>query len=297
MTLDHIDIYINNLCNRTCEGCVTYSNFAFTGHYDFKVSEDYLNKWSEILHLEEINLLGGEPFLHSDLLSWVTGVKSIFKNTKHFVLTTGLGIKQLRHHSDQIKQIIDIGYLIDINVHDKDEFQQIVEFVENTLLANTKVNKHSQSIDSQPYLKDNFLKPILYNTGITNIIRITPAWFFMNNNVRAYSNRKIYFYDSDPQNAFDNCPFKPNCAFLDGILYKCPSLVTLKNFSKQIECDERELIDDIETVSPFDPIEKIIGYIDSFNYPVKQCKICPEERHVSVLSNNVKKIKILRKEK
>jgi organic radical activating enzyme len=81
MTLDHIDIYINNLCNRTCEGCVTYSNFAFTGHYDFKVSEDYLNKWSEILHLEEINLLGGEPFLHSDLLSWVTGVKSIFKNS------------------------------------------------------------------------------------------------------------------------------------------------------------------------------------------------------------------------
>lgn len=293
MTLDHIDIYINNLCNRTCEGCVAYSNFAFTGHYDYKTSEEYLKKWNEIIYIDEINLLGGEPFLHPDLFSWIDGVKHIFNNTKNFVLTTGLGIDQLKHHYSKLEQVMNSGYLLDINVHDQKEFEKTLYFTENVLLKNIEIFKEMQSTESQMYLK-NGLEPILYRSNNVDIVRITPAWYFMNNNVRLIDNNQIYFYKSDPDTAFNNCPFKPNCAFLDGRLYKCPSLVTLQNFSKQISCDDKELIDAIETVSPFDKIEKITEYIESFKYPVKQCSMCPEQRHISILSNNVKKIKIHR---
>lgn len=295
MYLEHIDIYINNLCSKTCEGCVVYSNFAFTGHYDFQTSESYFKKWNEIVNIDEINILGGEPFLHPDLLNWITGIKNIFKNTKSFVITTGLGIKQLRENLDKIKKILEIGYHVDINVHDKNEFEETIQFVEKSILEHLSTTRTKQNIDNQMYLNTESLEPILYNKKNKTIVSITPAWVFMNNNVRAYSDKKVYFYKSNAQTAFDNCPFKPNCAFLDGILYKCPSLVTLKNFSKQIQCDEQELIDTIETVSPFDPIEKISSYIESFKYPVKQCSMCPEHRTVSVLSNDVKKIKIYRK--
>jgi hypothetical protein len=149
--------------------------------------------------------------------------------------------------------------------------------------------------EEQVYLKDITETPTDYWIDNTNPIRITPAWFFLNNNVRTIVDNAVHFYNSDPEKAFDVCPFKPNCAFLDGRLYKCPSLVTLQNFAKQVSCDRQELIDSIDSVSPFDSFEKIQGYIESLKYHVKQCSLCPEERTLSILSNNIKKIKIVKK--
>jgi len=288
--LDHIDVYINNLCNRTCEGCVTYSNFSFSGHYDFKNSEALLRGWEEQIMFDKINLLGGEPLLHPGLLEWATGIKDIFKNTDSFILTTGMGISQLKTKIDILEKILDLGFLIDVNVHDRNEYQDTINFVETQLLKNLTFTKVYQSIKNQMYLTDE-PPPINY----LEKVRITTAWTFMNNNVREVKDNTIHFFKSDPLIAFNNCPFKPNVALLDGRLYKCPSLVTLQNFSKQIKCEDQNLIDSIESIGPFDGAEKINRYVNSLKYPVEQCALCPETRSISVLSNNVKKIKIVRK--
>lgn len=292
--LEHVDVYINNVCNRTCEGCVTYSNFAFSGHYDFKNSKALLEGWSEKLDFGIVNVLGGEPLLHPELLNWVAGVKNIFKNTKTFVLTTGMGVSQIENKIDVLEQILDLGFLIDINVHDRTFYQETINFVETQLLKNLKFTKISQSIDGQMYLR-NEPEPINYLENNLAKVRITSAWTFMNNNVKEFKDNAVHFYKSDPQLAFDNCPFKPNIALLEGRLYKCPSLVTLQNFSKQIKCEDQELIDSINSISPYDTDEKIEEYIKSLKYPVEQCKLCPENRTVSVLSNNIKKVKIVKK--
>jgi MoaA/NifB/PqqE/SkfB family radical SAM enzyme len=291
------DIYVNNVCNRTCEGCLPYSNFGFTGNYDWNVSKSYFEKWNSILDIKpkEINLMGGEPLLHPQLLDWVSGLHSIFGKDFKYRVFTGAGPKLLHEKLEIIKKIIDLGAVLDFSIHNRDEYESIVDFLDNFLLAGKSIEKIKIEDDEQIHFKVD--PPIDYFVNGVNNIRVTPSWVFVNNNVRTISNKKLFFYNSDPKKAFDVCPFTKCIPFLDGRLYKCPSLVTLQNFSKQVSCDNQALIDSIDSVSPFDSFEKIQEYIESLKYHVKQCSLCPEERTLNLLSNNIKKIKIFRKKK
>jgi len=291
----NFDIYVNNVCNRTCEGCLPYSNFGFTGNYDWNVSKSYFEKWNSILDIKpkEVNLIGGEPLLHPQLLDWVSGLHSIFGKDFEYRVFTGAGPKLLHEKLEIIKKIIDLGAVLDFSIHNRDEYESIVDFLDNFLLAGKSIEKIKIEDDEQIHFKVD--PPIDYFVNGVNNIRVTPSWVFVNNNVRTISNKKLFFYNSDPKKAFDICPFTKCIPFVDGRMYKCPSLGTLQNFAKQLECDSQELIDTIASVSPFDPIEKVISYIESLKYPVDQCSLCPEDRKMSDLSNGVKKIKLLRK--
>ena len=293
--LPTIDIYLNNLCNKTCESCLVYSNFVFTGNYSWTVSEPFLNQWNNVANITQINLLGGEPLLHPNLLEWITGVKRIFGDQISYRLYIGASVSMLEKNLDLLHEIIKTGFILDINIHDYNELNDTVDFIDNILFKGEKINKVVASTEEHMYIKDITKFPIEYWIDNTNPLRITPAWSFLTGNVKTITDNKLYFYNSDPKKAFDKCPFKPNIAFLDGRLYKCPSLVTLQNFSKQVLCDQQELIDSIDSVSPFDSFEKIQEYIESLKYHVKQCTLCPEERTVVLLKNDIKKIKLVRK--
>lgn len=292
--LHSTDIIINNLCNRTCEGCVTYSNFSFTGHYQWTVSKPFLEQWNNIVNIANINIMGGEPLLHPNLLEWISGVKNTFGDTPTYRFFTGVGISLLEKNLDTLHEIIKLGYILDISIHDKSELEKIINLVETQLLRTSTFTKICQSTKDQMFQVDE-PAPIDYLENNVVKVRITTSWMFMNNTVKEVKNNTIHFFKSDPQVAFDNCPIKTCMTLLDGKLYKCPSLVTLQNFSKQFSCEDQELIDSIDSISPFDGPEKIDRYINSLKYPVEQCKLCPETRSISMISNNVKKIKIVRK--
>ena len=233
--------------------------------------------------------------MHPQLLYWVSGVTSIFGKDFRYRVFTGAGLELLHEKLETIKQIIELGAIIDISVHNRSEYDSIVDFLDNVLLAGKSIEKIKIGNDEQVYFTDEVEPPTDYFINGVNNVRVTPSWFFVNNNVRTISNKKVFFYNSDPKKAFDICPFKTCIPFVDGKMYKCPSLGTLQNFAKQVECDSQELIDTIANISPFDPIEKVKDYIESLKYPVEQCSLCPEERKLSDLLNGVKKIKLLRK--
>ena len=295
INLPIIDIYLNNLCNKTCESCLVYSNFVFTGNYSWTVSEPFLKQWNNVANITQINLLGGEPLLHPNLLEWINGVKNIFGDQLSYRLYIGASVSMLEKNLDLLHEIIKIGFILDINIHDYNELIDTVDFIDNILFKGKKINKIETGTEEHVYLKDITKSPIDYWIDNTNPLRITPAWSFLTGNIKTIVDNKLYFYNSDSKKAFDACPFKPNIAFLDGRLYKCPSLVTLQNFSKQVLCDQQELIDSIDSISPFDSFEKIQEYIESLKYHVKQCTLCPEERTLVSLKNDIKKIKLVRK--
>ena len=151
INLPAIDIYVNNLCNRTCENCLVYSNFSFTGHYQWTVSEPFFKQWNNIVNIEDINILGGEPLLHPNLLDWIVGIKNIFGDNTNYRLYTGVGVSLLEKNLDTLHKIIKLGYILDINIHDKSELEKITNFVDSIVCNGKVINKINLSNKDQPY--------------------------------------------------------------------------------------------------------------------------------------------------
>ena len=98
-----VAFYITNACGMACDGCVSFNNYILKGHYDWNTSADRINKWGELLDIEKIAILGGEPFLHPHLTDWSLGIKTAFPNCKDIRIVTGLTGQKLLRYKDIAK--------------------------------------------------------------------------------------------------------------------------------------------------------------------------------------------------
>ena len=87
--LDFADVYITNVCNLNCTDCNRFNNFAFKGHQRWEDYKDDYEKWSSIVNIDHIVILGGEPMLNPDFLLWVDGITALWPSAKVEILTNG----------------------------------------------------------------------------------------------------------------------------------------------------------------------------------------------------------------
>ena len=76
--LPYVEFYITNVCNLNCTNCNRFNNYAFAGHQRWADNKEFYQQWAEILDVQEISILGGEP-LHKNNIEVVTDLVVLFK--------------------------------------------------------------------------------------------------------------------------------------------------------------------------------------------------------------------------
>ncbi|MBR6126376.1 radical SAM protein [bacterium] len=90
--VEFIEFHIVEHCNLNCKSCVHFSPLAKEEYLDIKTFKNDIKRLSEITigKVKTINIFGGEPLLHKDLIQFLDIARYFFPNTKIRLVTNGI---------------------------------------------------------------------------------------------------------------------------------------------------------------------------------------------------------------
>jgi hypothetical protein len=276
-SVGELNFYITNECNLSCDNCCTYNNLNLSGHKDLSKSILDLKKWSEILSVDRIWVMGGETLLHPDLDSWVRTVRGLWPECKQFRIgTNGLNIKRNKH---QIRQYLENDVTLEINVHDPKFLNKVFNDVDDLLSTIEYEKKDIQEeythVDGSKFIETTtvYISP----KGHT-LVEVVQCWIFLLNSVKEIKNNTIFLYQSDPIIAFENC-YAKNCHYMvDGRFYLCKTTAMAKILESQfnIDSNSKDIHSRSSGISPFESQEVLDHFFQNLKTPIEQCRLCPE---------------------
>lgn len=272
-------IYINNVCNLACPNCSSYNNFKFKGHLAWRDSKDKIAKWQEYVTFDELAILGGEPFSHPDLDTWVYNLRDMYPDVKDFRITTNATL--LQSNADRIRSYLAKGVIIECSIHSQDQF--------DTTWADV-----IQILGQRPYHINRQDDAFYFVSASQTLFELRPAWEFINNSIHSIENNTVHFHNSDPEVAHSACKWNDCNYFVDGNLYKCVVTATIGLFAKQFNVAEEhhKLIENIQYADPYLPKEQIYAFLDSIERACAQCSLCPEHVEFSKMTIPIKKVDV-----
>jgi organic radical activating enzyme len=271
--LPYAEIYITNVCNYSCVNCQSLNNFSFKGHQKWQdYQEEYL-ALSNLIDINTIQIIGGEPTLNPDFEAWVNGISNLWPTSKLEIATNGSRLDKL---TKEIYQILSRNNgTLWITCHDIELYNELLGFSKqflDTVVAsyvpndtnsnNWQVTYASVRSDSWPECTniDQFvnlpydIKNLIieqFKNSKTAELKTTSKMFVDKNGVKVRLDWSQSFvpgilevvdnyqlkikYDSDPMQAHDICYFKSCHQINKGKLYKCPLVSILPDFLNQFK--------------------------------------------------------------
>lgn len=277
-TIETVTFYMTNVCNLTCTNCATFNNFRFKGHFDWEVTRPYAEKWAEIVDINEIAVMGGEPFLHPDLDTWVYELRKLWPDCPDFRVTSNG--TQLMRNVDRIRKYFENRISIEINVHDPalwDKIQADSEEILKDIDWELEDNVGSLPRPNMPdYLERN--RVYLDKDGQV-LIMMRESYEFFPTSIERIQQGKLFLHRSNPEIAHENCFMKDCHHFVNGLFYKCPTTAMSdllhRQFSVNDEC--QEILNRSAHMDPFRPIDEILEFIENLDKPIEQCQLCAEQ--------------------
>ena len=144
--LNRAEFYITNVCNLNCKNCNRYNNFAFTGHQLWNDYKDVYARWAQTISLNEISILGGEPFLNPSFIDWVKGVRELWPNTPVGITTNGTQFQRWPELYE-IMRASNQQIFIDISLHGNSYRDQILQDLTAWLQAPVVENIYKKDRD------------------------------------------------------------------------------------------------------------------------------------------------------
>lgn len=132
--LDYCEFYITNVCNLNCINCNRFNNYIFKGNYSWKEHEKEYQKWSKILNLKKICILGGEPTLHPNLKEYIEGIRELWPNSNIRLTTNGTTLTKKKELYSLLQKN---NVWLNISVHNKKTRKQLINNVKS-FLSNIK---------------------------------------------------------------------------------------------------------------------------------------------------------------
>ena len=262
--------YITHSCNLTCYNCETYNNRRFKGHYKWNDYKDDYVEWSKKVDLGIINIHGGEPFTNPDIEHWAEGLKKLWPHGKDYTVSTNGTFVEKKQ--DLTKRLIDLGWRLDVSVHDPSTFDSILTSIARVFKTyNLKIKKQ----DNGEY--------VFYSVKNDQIIAtVLPQYYFLKNSTKYIEKGVIHMHRSNIEKAhtlcqeYDNMP--PCRWFVAGRLYKCHLTAISNDLINQfnIEKEAVDLLKKYKSASPYDSQKEIYNFIKNLKEPLKQCTLCPE---------------------
>lgn len=280
-----IAIITNNTCNLTCNNCGTLQNYNFTDVSSWAKNEKYIRKWAEIAHFDDIDLLGGEPFLNPELYTWAKNVKELFPNTTVKVSTNGT-LLHLEKNIYLARKLVELGVKIVVSTHDEKDWEShhqcLLKIAEPFI---DKVNIERSGTPDGDIMQDTYQHTWTMNNDFL-FLHILVHKMYPNYVVEVKDNTVI-LDDGDPVKSHENCIFNVNCmAIQEGLFYKCPAVMNYAVMKHRVNYEDRAypLLDSYKACSPFQPFEEIEEFFNSLHNPIPACRLCAFDKKINPTS-------------
>jgi hypothetical protein len=116
--LPFLEFYIVNGCNLKCEFCCHLNPYR-KGFIPLDELECWFKDWSKKLMPRRVNLLGGEPFLHPQLVEVATVARKYWAESEIHITTNGLLLPNLT--DEKLNALQKLNIRINISAHKNDE--------------------------------------------------------------------------------------------------------------------------------------------------------------------------------
>ena len=274
--------YITHSCNLTCTNCLSFNNFAISGHSKFSNNKLYAEEWNKLVYIADFTIIGGETFTVPHLDEWLTGLRNIFDYIQDFKLITNGTL--FYKHKENIKKWIDLDVIIEVSLHNKSHIKYLLETLkdykyEMVNITDIRVPQKYQTTYQKAVFIDNKLS-FLINYALAH-----QKW-----GVQTIEDGKFKFYNSNSIAAHETCWQKDCHYFYEGYLYKCGTIVGAREFVKKYSVDKSVL----ELYNSYSPIgyndQNLQEKLTAINYHTDQCALCPVDSVQEILQLTPKKV-------
>jgi hypothetical protein len=262
--------YITNVCGLACPGCASLNNYVVKDHYSWEVAKEKTYKWGELLDLHQITIIGGEPFLHPDLDSWVKGIRDAFRHVDDIQIFTGLtGTNLLRHKDKILDWLHNHNVVVQISVHSPDWWEES-RLTARQILDGIDYNE-VDGIDGGTFPNE---RTSWYDSDGKLLLTMMRQWDFFPNAERIISKGVMYFHENNPDDAYNVCSCKDCHYFVDGLLYKCVITGISGMLLKHFNLDDRtkKLLEQVKGLDPF------VDGFNPFEGSISQCSLCSAKK-------------------
>jgi len=269
--LPSVEFYITNVCNLACDGCNRFNNYRFRGFQTWKEYEPTYTQWADQLLIPNIGILGGEPLLNPDFMSWFRGIRELWPYAKLSTVTNAYRLNRVPGLYDFLKQNYRNTSLI-VGIHNKKNRKFIMDQITQFLVGpiETKVDNHD------PYNETVWIHD---SNGV--LIKVEYNWWFHQGSIiQDLETKRFSLHDSNVDRAHANCSMKTCYTFMHGKLYKCGVVGLLPEFAEQYPFDlseqDQQLIQGYVPLTVDADVESKKEFIKELPNAISQCKFCPE---------------------
>lgn len=270
-SIHKVEFYITNVCNLDCDQCNRFNNFKFRGHQSWSDYESQYQRWGELLDIKHLVVLGGEPLLNPELISWIKGLNKIWPQGLQ-IQTNGT---RLNYVQDLYPLLIPNAVLrnwIGVSLHNQNDLLKIQQEIEKFLQPPITITYNDKILGSNITYKDK--------NNVT--IAVWFQSFFEQSAVVSIAPGILSLHQSVPEKAHSKCSFVQwKCYHLvRGKFYKCGPAALFPEFDKQFELvltdDDRKLINDYKPLTLDNYTEYADNFFETLDNPLPQCKFCPD---------------------
>jgi hypothetical protein len=235
-----LETHLVDHCNLKCKGCSHFAPLVngevFTETEVFK--RDFNRMKALFEHIYEIRLMGGEPLLHPELLTFCNFIRNLYPNTNVSIYTNGILLLKMpdefwRTCSENNILIKITYYPVDLSVA---EIKRTAK-KNNVRLKIPKQIKHffrHFNIDGDSDPKASFSNcRLMFQTPQLRDGKIFPCFFpAYAHTFSQYFNQSLYASEDDYINIFSNIDSAGIIEFLNRPIPMCRWCVTRRSFSK-----------------------------------------------------------------
>jgi hypothetical protein len=227
--------------------------------------------WAEQVQIPNIAILGGEPLLNPDFMSWLSGIRELWPYSKLTTVTNAYRLNQVSGLYDFLKQHQKNTYL-QVGIHNKKNKKFVMNQVNNFLSGPTEVKFDN----SDPYNEFMWIRD---SNGVS--IKVEYNWWFHQGTIiQDLESQRFSLHNSSVDRAHANCSMKTCYTFIHGKLHKCGVVGLLPEFAEQYSFDlleqDRLLMNNYSALTVDADIESKKEFIKELPNAIPQCKFCPE---------------------
>ncbi len=272
INFDHpLAIVINNTCNLTCNNCGTAQCYNFKGVFRWDETAHLYEKWSSLIDIPNIEILGGEPYLNPDLLEWTINIKKLWSNSRVGVISNGT-LLNIEKHIDTTRKFLNNQITLMVCTHSLEDYNKHADYILKILepyineieIVYDKNEKFTRYIKNSQTLISHKLVDEMYRSYFKEV-----------------KDGVMYLSDSDPVKSHENCIWAQNCFTIQkGLLYKCPLVTNYAEAKTQVKYEQRatDLLEKYKACSPFDQQTQIEKFINDLPKVIPQCSLCPFDK-------------------
>lgn len=296
ISISEANFYITNVCNLTCNNCITFSNLDFKGHYYWETYKDKISLWPKFIKPRKITIIGGEPFSNPDILNWVCGVRSLWPTHDNFTVATNGTFFRKKKYLEIAKEIVKLKIRLEVSVHSPKDYQNIkdnllsllkeMEIPYRVTWQETDLSDRKDDLPKGMTLedlkgKDDETKFIHLNQGYT-LFTLSRKYLFQSNAIKFIDKKNISMYQSNSEESHKKCCYKDFHYIYKGDLYKCHVPAVGQDFTSQFNVDDRSLslIKNYRPCNPTDSADEIRNFLLKIENSIESCSVCPSKLNI-----------------